>query len=108
MSSFVPVATVHNSAENKLPKVLPDDLLAAQFVFVRKDGPARPLDRPYDGPYEVVKRSKAVFQLRIGDRLVNISTARLKPVVSEDLVRPAIPPPHGRPKKKFVTFDGNV
>jgi hypothetical protein len=78
--------------------------MSAQFVFVRKDGPSRPLDRPYDGPYEVVKKAKAVFQLRMGSRLVNVSNSHLKPVISGELVVPALPPQRGRPKKKSVSF----
>jgi Integrase zinc binding domain/Integrase core domain len=105
MSGVQPLPTVHNTPVGELPDVLPDDLLAARYVFVRRDGPARPLDRPYEGPYEVVKRSKAVFQLRLGSRLVNISTARLKPVISAGLLVPALPPKRGRPQKKHVTFD---
>jgi hypothetical protein len=103
MSGFQPVPTRHNNAE-QLPLDLPEELLAAQFVFIRRDGPSRPLDRPYDGPYEVVQRSRSVFKIRMGDKLVNISTSRLKPVVSSGLVIPARPPQRGRPKKR-VSFD---
>jgi hypothetical protein len=104
MVEFQPLPTTHNIPPQALPEVLPDDLLAAQFVFVRRDGPSRPLDKPYEGPYEVVKKSKNVFQLRLGNRLVNVSTSRLKPVISSELVVPALPPPRGRPKKKTVCF----
>jgi Integrase core domain len=104
MVDFQPLPTTHNIPPQGLPEVLSDDLLAAHFVFVRRDGPSRPLDKPYEGPYEVVKKSKTVFQLRLGSRLVNLSTARLKPVISGQLVVPALPPHWGRPKKKSVCF----
>jgi hypothetical protein len=105
MAGVQPLSTVHNVPPDQLPEVLPDELLAARYVFVRKDGPSRPLDRPYEGPFEVVRRSKAVFQLRLGSRLVNISTYRLKPVISSGVLVPAEPPKRGRPRKKHVTFD---
>jgi hypothetical protein len=44
----------------------------------------------------------------MGEKLVNVSTARLKPVISADLIVPSNPPKRGRPKKKFVTFEGNA
>jgi hypothetical protein len=47
MGTFAPVPTVHNTPEGELPRALPDDLLNANFVFVRKDGVSKPLDRPY-------------------------------------------------------------
>jgi hypothetical protein len=75
-----------------LPRALPDDLLNANFVFVRKDGVSKPLDRPYDGPFEVIRRSKDVFQLKMGEKLVNVLTARLKPVISADLIVHSNPP----------------
>jgi hypothetical protein len=54
-----------------------------------------------------VRRSKIVFQLKMGDKLVNVSTERLKPVLSDDLVVPSLPPKRGRPKKT-VTSVGNA
>jgi Integrase core domain len=104
MSGFQPIQARHNCSED-LPVDLPEDLLSAQYVFIRKDGPSRPLDRPYDGPYEVVQRSRNWFKVRMGDRLVNISTSSLKPVVSSVPVVPARPPQRGRPQKKRVSFD---
>jgi transposase InsO family protein len=103
MSGFQPIPTIHNNSE-VLPLDLPEELWSADFVLVRKDGPSRPLDRPYDGPYEVVQRSRNVFKIRMGDRLVNVSTSRLKLVVSSSLVIPARPPLRGRPRKR-VSFD---
>jgi Integrase zinc binding domain/Integrase core domain len=103
MAGFQPVPTRHNSTE-ELPLDLPEELWSPRFVLVRKDGPSCPLDRPYDGPYEVVQRSRNVFKIRMGDKLINVSTSRLKPVVSSGLVIPARPPLCGCPKKR-VSFD---
>jgi transposase InsO family protein len=103
MKGFVPAPTVHNSAE-VLPSSLPDSLLTAEFVFVRRDGPSSTLDRPYDGPYKVLRRSHHTFLLKLGSREVSVSTARLKPLVSRGPVQVAVPAARGRPKK-FVSFD---
>ncbi|XP_011258800.2 uncharacterized protein LOC105252873 [Camponotus floridanus] len=44
----------------------------------------RPLDYPYEGPYEIVERlSDRVFKLNIKGEQVTISTERLKPVYQE-------------------------
>jgi hypothetical protein len=104
MVDFQPLPTTQNIPSQVLREMPPDDLMSAQFVFVRRDGPSRPLDEPYEGPYEVVKRAKSVFQLRLGSRLVNVSTSRLKPVISGELVVPALPPQRGRLKNKTVCF----
>lgn len=55
------------------------DLATATHVFVRHDAVRRPLQHPYDGPYEVVSRHEKHFTLRIGARNVPVSIDRLKP-----------------------------
>ncbi|XP_038117090.1 uncharacterized protein LOC119769231 [Culex quinquefasciatus] len=60
------------------PKVfLPKDLTTCDFVFVRVDHVKRPLQQPYDGPYEVVNRSSKFFDVRIGGKEKRID--RIKP-----------------------------
>lgn len=48
-------------------------------VFVRVDRVKSPLERPYDGPYEVISRAKKNYVLRIKGKTVNITIDRLKP-----------------------------
>ena len=69
----------------------------AKLVYVRQGGAgAGPLREMYAGPYEVLRRSEKVFQLRVGDRVETVAADRLKPHSGEDPV-PAMPRRHGRP-----------
>jgi hypothetical protein len=62
----------------QLSTSLPPELMASEFVLVRKDGVFPPLAQPYSGPYRVLRRSLYSFQLQVGDRTEEISTHRLK------------------------------
>jgi hypothetical protein len=64
------------------PLQLPEELLLARHVLIRKDGHVPPLAFAYDGPYLVLERSLRFFKLQIGDRQERVSTLRLKPCVS--------------------------
>jgi len=53
-------------------------------VFVRVDRTKKPLESPYEGPYEVIKRlTDRLFQIQIQGKTINISTERLKPAFTE-------------------------
>ncbi len=76
MAGRPPPPTRHNSAP--APSTLPEELLLARFVLVRRDG-AGPLLSPfYDGPYQVLERSTHFFLLEMGERTDKVSTLRLK------------------------------
>ncbi len=49
------------------PLQLPEDLLQARHVLVRKDGHVPPLAAAYDGPFIVLERSLRTFKLQIGN-----------------------------------------
>ncbi|CAD7093837.1 unnamed protein product [Hermetia illucens] len=71
------------------------DLYSCTHVFLRDDTSRKPLQCPYMGPYEVVKRnSDRVFTIRCNDKTVVVSTERLKPAYTiredDDLIEPAI------------------
>lgn len=55
------------------------DLATTGQVFVRHDGPKRPLQHPYDGPYRVVSRSDKFFIVNVKGKNITISIDRLKP-----------------------------
>lgn len=59
------------------------DLETTTHVFVRNDTVRRPLQPPYEGPYEVVKRSKQTFQIRKNGKLQTITAERVKPAFIE-------------------------
>jgi hypothetical protein len=94
-----PTSTAHHSSPE--PASLPEDLLLAGYVLVRRDGHQPPLSPAYDGPYLVLERSLRFFKLKIGDRTDNVSTLRLKPCHTppDAQVKEADPPHRGRPPK---------
>ncbi len=47
---------------------LPDELLSARFVWLRRNGVVPPLLCPYDGPYAVLWRGPCFFTIRIGSQ----------------------------------------
>ncbi|XP_026476401.1 uncharacterized protein LOC113382055 [Ctenocephalides felis] len=51
----------------------------AKFVFLRNDGPKRPLQNPYEGPFEILSRSSKTFNLMIRGKNVTVSVDRIKP-----------------------------
>jgi hypothetical protein len=87
--------TSHHSTP--APQELPEDLLLAKHVLVRRDGHVPPLAAAYDGPFLVLERSLRFFKLQIGDRVDTVSTLRLKPCTSPPDVEVGQPPRCGRP-----------
>jgi len=55
------------------------DLATATHVFVRHDGPKTILQPPYDGPFQVVKRTDKTICVQIHGKEKNISIDRVKP-----------------------------
>ena len=90
-----PRPVLHN--RTGLPESLPESLLSAETVLVRRDGVTTPLSPRYDGPYRVLRRSLRVFELQIGDKTEKVSTLRLKAANAEANAGVAQPPRRGRP-----------
>jgi hypothetical protein len=100
VAAFEPAPALHNTPEDNLPPdELPEALMAAPMVFVRRDGPKLPLAALYDGPYVVLQRARNVFKLQVGTRQELVSTSRLKPAFLGEDELPAQPPVRGRPKR---------
>lgn len=55
------------------------DLATCKRVYVRVDRVKASLEAPYQGPYEVVRRSKHFYELDIDGKRDTVSLARLKP-----------------------------
>lgn len=101
MAYLRPVST---RACSTRPTFVPAALKTAQHVFLRRDAVRRPLQRPYDGPYEVLKRGDATFTIRIGERPETVAIDRLKPafLFSDDSPPPG--PATGPKSPKRVHF----
>jgi hypothetical protein len=90
-----PRSTAHHCTP--APDRLPDELLSARYVLVRRDAAQPPLQPLYDGPYLVLERSFHTFKLQLGDRVDTVSTSRLKPFIASSDTTAAEPPRRGRP-----------
>lgn len=56
------------------------ELHTCTHVFVREDSIRKPLDAPYNSPFEITERiTDRLFAVNINGRITNISTERLKP-----------------------------
>ena len=104
VDSLKPVPTaMHQAADAKTN--VPNRLTDTQFVYVRRDGHIKPLQCPYDGPFQVVEHGPKVFKLQIGSKIDIVSIDRLKVAYTEGEVTVAQLPPRGRPKKQLNNFD---
>jgi len=55
------------------------DLATATHVFVRHDGPKTILQPPYDGPFQVIKRTDETIRVQIHEKKIDVSIDRVKP-----------------------------
>ena len=91
------------------PSFIPPSLRDSTMVLVRVDGVLRPLQAPYDGPFQVLSRGEKTFDILKNNKTVTVSVARLKPAFLSDILPPADVRPvpsvgpatvnvHGRPR----------
>ena len=102
VGTLVPVpATGHVAPISSVPRALHH----SKFVFIRRDAHHAPLQKPYEGPFKVVKAGEKTFEVERGNRTETISIDRLKPahVDIDHPVPVALPQPRGRPQKKLAT-----
>ncbi len=92
-----PPATADTDNSAPAPSTLPEELLLARFVLVRRDGAQPPLSPIYDGPYRVLERPTHFFLLEMGDRTDKVSTLLMKAARTPADTEPAKPPRRGRP-----------
>jgi hypothetical protein len=106
-----PTKTVNKqvcASNTPAPLQIPEDLLLARHVLVRKDGHVPSLAAAFDGPYLVLERSLRTFKLQIGNKQENVSTLRLKACFSPPDVQVAQPPKRGRPPKIATASSNNT
>lgn len=81
-----PIKTDHKSKRTTF--IIPE-LNTATHVFVRHDAIRKPLQKPYDGPYPVLRRTDKYHEVDIKGKPTNISLDRLKPafLANEDNIQ---------------------
>ena len=94
MRQIKPIQAPHHSTGKHGAPFLPPSLSTSAYVYVRHDAVKRPLQRPYDGPYRVIKRGQKTFRIDRGGEEYNVSIDRLKPAHGKQLeeTRPQTPP----------------
>ncbi|XP_014253524.1 uncharacterized protein LOC106668885 [Cimex lectularius] len=58
---------------------IPKDLMTCSHVYLKVEGIRRTLIPPYEGPYEVLARSKKTIRIRLEDRETTVSIDKVKP-----------------------------
>lgn len=86
MRKLRPVPT--NNHRTKENIFVHPDLNTCTHVFLRTDAVRKPLQHPYTGPHQVLKKiSEKVFTVGVNGKAVNISVGRFKPtfLLDEDI-----------------------
>lgn len=81
MNNLRPTSTSWHSTK---PTFVHKSLETCTHVFVRNDSIRPSLSHPYQGPYEVIKRTPKYFMINSKGRQTNISIDRLKPAFSDN------------------------
>jgi hypothetical protein len=105
MSGFKLSPVRHNISskqQSSQKQQLPQSLEEAKMVFMKNDGPKKPLAPLYNGAYMVLDRNPHYFTVQLGDRVDRIAVSRLQPAFVPQETQPVQPPLRGRPRK--VTF----
>lgn len=89
-SSFDNIRPQQTSNHNNQRPFVHDDLATCTHVYIRDDTVKPCFTSPYEGPYEIIRRFRKDFKIKIGNRTSTISIDRLKPafLANEDLELP--------------------
>jgi Integrase core domain len=96
MSGFQPIPLRQRSYA-EVAAELPGQLMAADYVYIRRGGMLPPLACKYEGPYKVLSKSEKFFVVQVGSKEDSVSVDRLKPYTAAGPVTAAAPPRRGRP-----------
>lgn len=99
LRSLAPIPT---SQHGTVPANVPKNLQQARFVFIRRDAHRTPLQRPYEGPYEVIQHGVKTFKVNRGGKLDIISVDRLKPAhtdLEHSSTQHPMPQAPGKPRR---------
>lgn len=77
ITAYTPTYLSHS---NKRSMFVHSDLATCEAVFLRTDAVRKPLQPPYEGPYQVLKRNNSKFyEIQLPGRTATVSIDRLKP-----------------------------
>jgi cleavage and polyadenylation specificity factor subunit 1 len=80
------------------PSFVPNNLSATGYVFVRRDSHKGPLQRPYTGPFKILRTNSKFFTVLVNGKSDVISVDRLKPAfVSSPLPQKVYKKPDQQP-----------
>ena len=68
------------------PPYVSEDLQTCTHAFIRHDAVKKPLQPPYDGPYEILSRTPKHFTLKVKGNKEVVSLDRLKPAFFDTLM----------------------
>lgn len=85
MNKIRPSQTTNHSKEKPFVQ---RELNRCKWVFMRNDTVRAPLQQPYDGPYEVIKRYDKFYKIAIKGKNKNVTIDRLKAAFVEDSNEP--------------------
>ncbi|XP_045471778.1 uncharacterized protein LOC123678682 [Harmonia axyridis] len=80
------IRPINANHHGERPSFVFKELDTSSFVFVRHEGPKLGLQKPYDGPYEVLRRDPNHFTIKINDKETTVTINRLKPAYIIDIL----------------------
>ena len=94
------VRTAESRPVHDRPEYVSADLLICDYVYLQYDGVKTPLQRPYTGPYKVIRRSRQTVVIETNNGPTNVAIHRVKPAyVDEATKKVDMPKRRGRPRK---------
>ena len=94
------VRTAASRTVNNYPEYVPPTLQTCEYVYLRNDGHRTPLQRPYTGPYRVVRRTRQTITIQKPSGPESVSIQRVKPAfVDPATITFDLPRKRGRPAK---------
>jgi cleavage and polyadenylation specificity factor subunit 1 len=95
------VRTAVSRAVRNQPEYIPQDLLTCDYIYLRTDSTRTPLQRPYTGPYKVIRRTRQTVTIETNNGPTSVSIQRVKPAyVDSKTVTFDLPRRRGRPARR--------
>lgn len=97
------------SRHSKSDVFIHKNLMESSHVFIRQDSVRKPLQQPFEGPFQVIKRTPKFFKLIVKGVEKNIAINRLKPAFFLADPSPVLDVPRQQPQtpvKSYTTRSG--